>query len=74
MNIRHAETKDGRGLANVRVNSWKTTYRGFYPDDKLDELSPEDDEDKWSRIADECLKSPFKQLLFFVLQFYTLLF
>lgn len=35
MNIRKAEPKDAYGIARVRVNSWRTTYRGIVPTDFL---------------------------------------
>ena len=32
MHIRHANEQDARGIANVHVNSWKTTYKGIVED------------------------------------------
>jgi len=35
MLIRKAEPKDAYGIARVRVNGWRTTYRGIVPADFL---------------------------------------
>lgn len=39
MIIRVAEPKDAYGIARVRVNGWRTTYRGIVPTDFLLKLS-----------------------------------
>lgn len=39
MLIRKAEPKDAYGIARVRVNGWRTTYRGIVPTDFLLKLS-----------------------------------
>ncbi len=35
-NIRLATLNDARKLAEVKIACWETTYRGIYPDEKLD--------------------------------------
>jgi len=37
--IRGADSSCGDGIANVHVESWRTTYRGQIPDEFLDQLS-----------------------------------
>ncbi|OGX80667.1 GCN5 family acetyltransferase [Exiguobacterium sp. SH31] len=39
MQIRKAEPKDAYGIARVRVNGWRTTYRGIVPTEILLKLS-----------------------------------
>ncbi|MCM3005162.1 GNAT family N-acetyltransferase [Priestia koreensis] len=39
MQIRRAEKTDAKGIANVHVDSWRTTYKGIIPDGFLDRLS-----------------------------------
>jgi GNAT superfamily N-acetyltransferase len=39
--IRRAELSDAPAIADVHVRSWQAGYRGFLPDDLLDELSVE---------------------------------
>jgi ribosomal protein S18 acetylase RimI-like enzyme len=41
--IRRGVPHDLVGLARVHVETWKTTYRGIVPDDRLDALSIEGD-------------------------------
>jgi GNAT superfamily N-acetyltransferase len=41
--IRRATPEDRFGMARVHVESWKTTYRGMVPDDRLDSLTVESD-------------------------------
>jgi len=41
--VRRATADDLRGMARVHVETWKTTYRGLVPDEKLDRLNVEDD-------------------------------
>ncbi|PJN55835.1 hypothetical protein PAEVO_25570 [Paenibacillus sp. GM2FR] len=42
MHIRHANEQDAAGIANVHVNSWKTTYKGIVDDSFLENLSAAD--------------------------------
>ncbi|MEN1968659.1 GNAT family N-acetyltransferase [Lentibacillus sp. N15] len=37
--IRKAVATDAKGIANVHVDSWRTTYKGILPDALLDNLS-----------------------------------
>lgn len=45
--IRPAVIHDARAIAEVHVESWKSTYRGILPDALLDELSVEKRESSW---------------------------
>jgi L-amino acid N-acyltransferase YncA len=47
MMIREAVLKDAAGIANVHVESWKTTYRGIISDQFLDSLSYTEREKRW---------------------------
>jgi GNAT superfamily N-acetyltransferase len=46
-NIRAAVIDDARAIVEVHVESWKSTYRGIFPDTVLDELSVEKRESGW---------------------------
>ena len=46
-NIRPAAVHDARAIAQVHVESWKSTYRGIFPDALLDGLSVEQREPFW---------------------------
>jgi hypothetical protein len=46
-NIRPAAVHDARAIAEVHVESWKSTYRGIFPDDLLNGLSVEKRESSW---------------------------
>lgn len=48
--IRLARGDDARGIAEVHVASWKTTYRGIFPDSLLDGLSVDQREQQWKGI------------------------
>ncbi|RAR43553.1 GNAT family N-acetyltransferase [Paenibacillus sp. MDMC362] len=49
MQIRHANDQDAEGIANVHVNSWKTTYKGIVDDSFLENLSAADRIEGWRR-------------------------
>ncbi|HEY2886661.1 MAG TPA: GNAT family N-acetyltransferase [Rhizomicrobium sp.] len=49
MLIRRAQSEDGSAVANVRVASWRATYRGIVPDSYLDHMPS--NEELWGRIA-----------------------
>ena len=51
MTIRHAEPGDARGIAEVHVSSWRTSYRGIVPDARLDELDVESRVSFWTATA-----------------------
>lgn len=36
--IRYAEASDAAGLADVHISSWRSAYRGIFPDSFLDGL------------------------------------
>ena len=46
-NVRPAAIHDARAVAEVHVESWKSTYRGIFPDALLDGLSVEKRESGW---------------------------
>lgn len=48
--IRRATVADAGVIAAVRIDSWRTTYRGIIPDDYLDGMKIEDSTAIWSRI------------------------
>lgn len=50
--IRKAELKDARGIAEVHVASWLTTYKGIVPDQYLASLSIDEQELRWQGIIE----------------------
>ena len=48
--IRLATPADGRAIAEVRVEAWRTTYRGLVPDAYLAAMKVEDSMALWDRI------------------------
>jgi ribosomal protein S18 acetylase RimI-like enzyme len=50
MFLREASLKDISAIAQVHVNTWRTTYRGIIPDDYLAQLSYEKRERGWMEI------------------------
>lgn len=50
MRIREAQVSDSAAIARVRVESWRTTYRGLLPDEYLDGLSYERHARNWENI------------------------
>ena len=50
MKIRIATNEDCRELAILKRNVWETTYRGIYPNEKLDKYSVELNENKFKDI------------------------
>lgn len=48
--IRVAKPEDAAAIARVRVDSWRTTYRGVLPGDYLDGLSYEENTRNWKHI------------------------
>ncbi|MBO0998912.1 GNAT family N-acetyltransferase [Bacillus sp. SD075] len=49
MKIRKAMEEDINGIANVHINSWKTTYKGILPDQYLFSLNPKAKKKNWLR-------------------------
>jgi ribosomal protein S18 acetylase RimI-like enzyme len=50
MIVRQARVEDAAGIARVRVDSWRTTYKGIVPDDYLTNMSYEESERRWRWI------------------------
>lgn len=48
--IRAAGLDDAAGIAQVRVDSWRATYRGMIPDAYLDAMRVEESTSLWERI------------------------
>jgi ribosomal protein S18 acetylase RimI-like enzyme len=52
--IRPATSRDARGIANVHVESWRSTYSGIMPDNVLANLSIDEREVLWqTSLRDE---------------------
>ncbi|MFJ8066936.1 GNAT family N-acetyltransferase [Psychrobacillus sp. NPDC096426] len=49
MNIRKATLLDARGIAQVHVDSWITTYRNIVPDEYLNQLTYDAREQLWKK-------------------------
>ncbi len=50
--VRRAQPRDARAIAQVRVDAWRTTYRGMIPDAYLDGMTVEASESHWRRILE----------------------
>jgi GNAT superfamily N-acetyltransferase len=48
--IRAAEPADAQAIAQVRIDSWRTTYRGLIPDAYLDGMTLEASTALWQRV------------------------
>jgi GNAT superfamily N-acetyltransferase len=48
--IRLATPADAAAIAEVRVNAWRTTYRGMIPDGYLDAMKVEDSAALWGKV------------------------
>ena len=48
--IRLATAGDAPAIAEVRVNAWRTTYRGMIPDTYLDAMKVEDSAALWDKV------------------------
>jgi GNAT superfamily N-acetyltransferase len=62
-NIRPAAIHDARAIAEVHVESWKTTYRGIFPEALLNGLSVETRESSWRDSLAECEPSSVTTLV-----------
>jgi ribosomal protein S18 acetylase RimI-like enzyme len=56
--IREAKQDDMLGMATVRVETWRATYRGILPDDFLDHLSHHNLAERWKKIFWEPSRDP----------------
>ncbi len=50
IHIRRAIKDDIRGIAKVHVDSWKTTYKGIFADEFLENITYEKREKQWEDI------------------------
>nr|MDQ3328753.1 GNAT family N-acetyltransferase [Chloroflexota bacterium] len=48
--VRRAVIEDAAAIARVKVDTWRTTYRGMVPDGYLDRMSYAAHAEDWSRI------------------------
>jgi GNAT superfamily N-acetyltransferase len=48
--IRPATLADAPAIAQVRIDGWRTTYRGLIPDDYLDGMELQASIDLWNRV------------------------
>jgi GNAT superfamily N-acetyltransferase len=48
--VRRATAADAPGIARVRIDSWRTTYRGMIPDAYLDGMQVESSIALWDRV------------------------
>lgn len=52
MSIRIAKENDVRSIAQVQVESWRTTYKGIVPQAYLDDLSVDDRMKVWKKVVE----------------------
>jgi ribosomal protein S18 acetylase RimI-like enzyme len=57
--IRAARLEDVAGIARVHVDSWRTTYKGIFPDELLAGLSYERREQLWQRVLGDPVQITF---------------
>jgi ribosomal protein S18 acetylase RimI-like enzyme len=50
VHIREARISDAESIAQVRVDSWRTTYRGLLEDEYLENMTPEQYVQMWRNI------------------------
>lgn len=50
--IRPATASDARAIARVRIDTWRTAYRGIVPSAYLDAMDVEQSEALWQRVLD----------------------
>jgi GNAT superfamily N-acetyltransferase len=50
--IRPATPADARGIATVRIDTWRTAYRGIVPGAYLDAMDVEESVALWTRVLD----------------------
>ena len=50
ISIRRAHPGDAPAIARVRIDSWRTTYRGIMPDVYLDGMQVEASTALWDRV------------------------
>ena len=50
--IRPATASDARAIARVRIDTWRTAYRGIVPSAYLDATDVEQSEALWQRVLD----------------------
>jgi GNAT superfamily N-acetyltransferase len=50
IDIRPASAADARSIAQVRIDSWRTTYRGLIPDAYLDAMEVDASVAMWERV------------------------
>ena len=62
MIIRQARLEDAASIARVRIDTWRTTYRGIVPEEFLDSMSYEENTQRWG----ERLRNPESQAGVFV--------
>ena len=48
--VRVAAAADAPAIARVRIDAWRSTYRGMIPDAYLDGMSVDESEAHWRRI------------------------
>ena len=53
LTVRLARREDALGIAQVHVNSWRSTYRGMIPADFLANLSVENRQRHWTQVLCE---------------------
>ena len=53
MTVRRAEPSDAGAIAEVRVSSWRSAYRGLLPDSLLDALSVPDIASRWKAWSEK---------------------
>lgn len=53
MEIREGNINDARGIARVHIDTWRSTYRGLIPDERLDSMDLDKDEEMQKRFISQ---------------------
>jgi GNAT superfamily N-acetyltransferase len=49
ISIREVKIEDAEGIANVGVKTWQSTYKGIFPAEKLEQMSLEENTERWKK-------------------------
>lgn len=53
MKIRQAQKSECREIAEIKKRIWESTYRGIYPDSKIDGYDIKEQSEKFARLIDD---------------------
>lgn len=63
LDIRPATLNDAEAIASVQIDSWRETYTGIVEESYLDEMSLEQNRERWVRILERAVETPTRVTL-----------